>query len=72
MTDAEATAQLARWLRADTFRWQCLQTVRDALPVQAWLAAGFIRNLVWDHQHGYLQPTPLQDLDVIYLDTEQL
>lgn len=46
MTDAEAMAQLARWLRADTFRWQCLQTVRDILPVQAWLAAGFIRNLV--------------------------
>lgn len=68
MTDAEAMAQLARWLRADTFRWQCLQTVRDILPVQAWLAAGFIRNLVWDHQHGYLRPTPLPDIDVIYLD----
>lgn len=68
MTDAEATALLARWLRADTFRWQCLQIVRDVLPVQAWLAAGFIRNLVWDHQHGYLRPTPLPDIDVIYLD----
>ena len=71
MTDAEATAQLAVWLRADAFRWQCLQTVRDALPVEAWLAAGFIRNLVWDQQHGYLRPTPLQDIDVIYLDAAQ-
>ncbi|WP_144374069.1 nucleotidyltransferase family protein [Vogesella urethralis] len=71
MNDAEATAQLAIWLRADAFRWQCLQTVRDALPVQAWLAAGFIRNLVWDQQHGYLRPTPLPDIDVIYQDAEQ-
>ena len=71
ISDAEAVAQLAAWLRADAFRWQCLQTVRDALPVQAWLAAGFIRNLVWDQQHGYLRPTPLPDIDVIYLDAEK-
>ena len=37
----------------------------------AWLAAGFIRNLVWDQQHGYLRPTPLPDIDVIYLDAAQ-
>ena len=32
----------------------------------AWLAAGAIRNLVWDHLHGYATPTPLADADVIW------
>lgn len=33
-----------------------------------WIGAGFVRNKVWDHLHGYGQPTPLSDIDVIYFD----
>jgi len=32
------------------------------------LAAGFVRNLVWDQLHAYQRPTPLTDLDLIYFD----
>lgn len=32
------------------------------------LAAGFVRNLVWDHLHDYPVPTPLNDLDLVYFD----
>ncbi|MDJ0656247.1 MAG: nucleotidyltransferase family protein [Xanthomonadales bacterium] len=34
-----------------------------------WLAAGFVRNMVWDALHGYAA-TPLNDIDVIYHDPE--
>jgi uncharacterized protein len=27
-----------------------------------------IRNAVWDHLHGYVSPTPVDDIDVIYFD----
>lgn len=58
---------LEQVLRHDKLRWQCLQCVRDELGCDFWLAAGFIRNLVWDMQHGHATPTPLADIDVIYL-----
>ncbi len=32
-----------------------------------YVAAGFVRNLVWDHLHGF-NNTPLNDVDVIYFD----
>lgn len=31
------------------------------------IAAGFVRNLVWDHLHGK-NATPLNDVDVIFYD----
>jgi hypothetical protein len=34
----------------------------------SWVAAGFVRNAVWDHLHGYRMLTPLNDIDVCYFD----
>ncbi len=34
------------------------------------LAAGFVRNLIWDRLHGYETPTPLNDIDLIYFDKD--
>ena len=31
-----------------------------------------VRTLVWDHLHGYPQPTPLRDVDVVYFDASDL
>ena len=45
-----------------------LRTLADLHLPDAWLAAGFVRNLVWDRLHGHAEPTPLADLDVIYFD----
>ncbi len=33
-----------------------------------WLAAGFVRNTVWDHLHGHGESTPLNDVDIAYFD----
>ncbi|WP_447755934.1 nucleotidyltransferase family protein [Pseudomonas nicosulfuronedens] len=51
---------------------QLLRTVRDHGPEGAWIAAGFVRNAVWDALHGYSEPTPLSDIDVLYFDTSCL
>ncbi|QJC53952.1 nucleotidyltransferase family protein [Paenibacillus albicereus] len=42
--------------------------VREHGPPGAWLAAGYIRNLVWDRLHGRAERTPLDDADVVYHD----
>jgi len=36
------------------------------------LAAGFVRNLVWDRLHELAEPTPLNDIDVIYFDSQDI
>ncbi|TEU29439.1 nucleotidyltransferase family protein [Alkanindiges illinoisensis] len=33
------------------------------------LAAGFVRNLVWDHLHNYTDATALNDIDLIYFNS---
>ncbi|MFM5182693.1 nucleotidyltransferase family protein [Aeromonas sp. Y293-4] len=55
-------------LRADPQRMACLQVAAE-LNLPDWaLGAGFIRNLIWDHLHRKAVPTPLNDIDLIYLD----
>lgn len=60
--------QFEHWLRADPLRWQALQAAASIGLADWALAAGFVRNLVWDRLHGYPQPTPLADIDLIYFD----
>ncbi|WP_052319138.1 nucleotidyltransferase family protein [Vibrio sinaloensis] len=37
---------------------------------QGYIAAGLVRNLVWDTLHHHTNSTPLNDIDVIYFDSE--
>lgn len=55
----------------DPFRLRLLQAAehfaaQHNLP-DAFLAAGFVRNCVWDFLHD-LPPTPFNDVDLIYFD----
>lgn len=36
------------------------------------IAAGFVRNRVWDHLHGIAPPRPPADIDVLYYDANDL
>ncbi|WP_178022407.1 nucleotidyltransferase family protein [uncultured Paenibacillus sp.] len=45
-----------------------LQLVADLGLPQGCIAAGYIRNFVWDVLHGYVERTPLHDVDVLYYD----
>ncbi len=44
---------------------------RLGLP-DAWIGAGFVRALVWDHLHGFARPTPVNDVDVIFFDPDDV
>ncbi|WP_042149398.1 nucleotidyltransferase family protein [Paucisalibacillus sp. EB02] len=33
-----------------------------------WICAGFVRSRIWDVLHGFSQPTPLDDVDLVYFD----
>lgn len=55
---AEAVA--SKWQR------EVLRAVRALGLPDAWAAAGFVRNAVWDLAHGYAEPTPLADIDVLF------
>ena len=66
--EAQLQAHTEALLRADPLRMACLRTARElALPDWA-LGAGFVRNLIWDHLHQKAEPTPLNDIDLIYMD----
>ncbi|AHM75122.1 nucleotidyltransferase family protein [Yersinia hibernica] len=62
--------QIIHWLRADPYRMHALLLARELGLHQWYLAAGFVRNLVWDKLHGYSSPTPLNDIDLVYFDEE--
>ncbi|WP_156841779.1 nucleotidyltransferase family protein [Novosphingobium aquimarinum] len=55
-------------LRSDPARWRLLEIVRELELPDSWIAAGFVRNAVWDHLHGRA-PAPIDgDVDVIWFD----
>lgn len=61
-----ADLTLKQWLANDQKRMQALN-IAASYNLPDWcLAAGFVRNLVWDQLHGYPRSTPLNDLDLIY------
>ncbi|MEM7215101.1 MAG: nucleotidyltransferase family protein [Pseudomonadota bacterium] len=59
-------------LKKSAFHIQCLETARDFLLPDWAIGAGFVRNVVWDHLHGFETMTPLQDVDVLYFDPDDI
>ena len=55
----------------DALRRETLECLRVLDLSDGYIAAGFVRNLVWDHLHNKLIPTPLNDVDVIYFDLDE-
>ncbi|MCJ8318378.1 MAG: nucleotidyltransferase family protein [Colwellia sp.] len=55
-------------IKLDELRLNALECVRLLDLPECYLAAGFVRNLVWDNLHHKSEPTPLNDVDVIYFD----
>lgn len=58
-------SKIVKLIQTDRFRLDLLKTVASLHLPDCYIAAGFIRNLVWDHLHGFTS-TPLNDVDVIY------
>jgi phosphoserine phosphatase len=65
-------AETIRLIQNDTWRMACLEAV-DGLRLPDWyIAAGFLRNAIWDALHAKPERTPLNDVDVVYYDPGDL
>ncbi|GAM58762.1 hypothetical protein JCM19231_5001 [Vibrio ishigakensis] len=58
-------------LKQDPVRLEALSHAYELNLPDSYLAAGFVRNLVWDSIHGFEKPTPLNDVDLIYFDPRE-
>jgi len=67
----ERLAALRALIASDQRRMDVLRAVRDLGLPDCWVAAGFVRNCVWDHLHEH-PASPLQeDIDVVWFDAAQ-
>ena len=64
----EMYSVIDKLLRSDPFRMIVLEQVRSLSLPDCWVAAGFIRNMVWDSLHDYSN-SPNNDVDVIFYDS---
>ncbi|WP_394494418.1 nucleotidyltransferase family protein [Shewanella sp. ENK2] len=67
-------SQIKQWITNDPMRMKALDLTAQMfkeLEVDDWyIAAGFVRNLVWDKLHGAAESV-LDDIDVIYYCNEE-
>ncbi len=60
--------QLRALLFDDPLRMAALGSVAALPNPNCWIAAGFVRDAVWDHLHGHDLRAPVNDVDVIWFD----
>lgn len=63
--------RIVKLVEADELRLCALECARLLNLPDCYLGAGFVRNLVWDSLHNKLTSTPLNDVDVIYFDSNE-
>jgi hypothetical protein len=68
----EYESRLQHIIRSNDWFMTVLEAVRDCNPPDWFVGSGVVRNIVWDHLHGYTQPTPLADVDVAFFDPDDL
>src|SRR5262245_16091518 len=68
MLYSAAMSPIAAIIAQDPVGMEQLRAART-LGLPGWcIAAGFVRNRVWDHLHGISPPRPPADIDVLYFD----
>ncbi|ELA6649898.1 nucleotidyltransferase family protein [Vibrio sp. B513a] len=63
--------RIVELIKQDPVRVKALECVSKLGLPQCYIAAGFVRNLVWDALHGFDVTTPLNDADVIYFAPDE-
>ena len=61
-------AETIRLIQGDSWRMECLKAVASLGLPDWYIAAGFLRNAIWDALHAKFVRTPLNDVDIIYYD----
>jgi hypothetical protein len=65
-------SEIINILSSDRWIIDQLKLVNSLQLNDCWIGAGFVRNTVWDHLHNFKTKTPLNDVDVIYFDKENI
>lgn len=60
--------ELKQLIRNNPNMMEDLRLVRSLQLPQAYVAAGYIRNYVWDHLHGFEVRGTHNDIDLVYYD----
>lgn len=63
--------RVVKLFESDELRLNALECVRLLDLPDCYIAAGFVRNLVWDSLHHKMLATALNDVDVIYFDPNE-
>ncbi|MEN1967350.1 nucleotidyltransferase family protein [Lentibacillus sp. N15] len=63
---------IIRMINEDTWMMEALYAAKTLQLPDWWICAGFVRSKIWDVLHDYKQRTPLQDIDVIYFDEQDI
>ncbi|EHV9722537.1 TPA: nucleotidyltransferase family protein [Vibrio parahaemolyticus] len=63
--------RIVELIKQDPVRVNALECVSKLGLPQCYIAAGFVRNLVWDALHSFDVATPLNDADVIYFAPDE-
>lgn len=65
---AKLAARMKRLIQENHNIMEDLRLVRGLRLPQAYVAAGYIRNYIWDHLHGYEVRGTHNDIDLVYYD----
>ncbi|TXR53835.1 nucleotidyltransferase family protein [Reinekea thalattae] len=63
--------RVIRIIQQDRLRLAAIDALYSLNLPDGYLAAGFVRNAVWDYLHSKSEPTELNDVDVIYFDAQE-
>lgn len=72
MEEHDYNQQLRQILQANQWFMTLLKAVQACDLPDWFVGAGVIRNITWDHLHGYSQATPAADIDVAFFDPTDL
>lgn len=64
----QSTVDLKTLIQNDKWMMDILKVAHQLELPDWWICAGFVRSKIWDTLHGYIERTPLEDIDVIYFD----
>ena len=64
----DQVAALQTLMLNDPLRRAALEAVAALGLPDCWIGAGFVRDAVWDHLHGYVATAPKNDVDVVWYD----
>lgn len=69
MTEKDEEAYLTRLLQSNLSIHKIITVISEIEIEELYLGGGVIRNLLWDHLHGYIEQTPIDDVDVVYYNS---